>query len=269
MADDPAATAPPATVDDWTRVDAGTFHAFHQTFVPQLALTLSDGLLPDGFYVHPERSYGSITAAESEGDLLTLDDGTAVVAPGRSWGGGTAVLEAPPAVAEETDLTENLESGYYAARASRLAVRRGIDHRIVALLEVASPGNKDRDSSVERLTGKITEALEDGVHVALIDLLPPGPADPAGLHGVVLRHFGHDYTPPAGKPLCVAGYRAGQNRRAYADPLGVGDPLPNVPLFLSPDRYVPLPLGPSYRRAKIVLGTFWADVLEGRRPPQT
>ena len=256
-----------ATVDDWTRVDAGTYHAFHQTFIPQLALALTDGLLPEGYYVHPERSYGVVSAAEREGDLLTLDEGAAVAGEWGDGGGGTAVLEAPPRAALEIDLADLAESEYYAARASRLAVKRGVDHRIVALVELTSPGNKDRAASVGRFAGKLVEALEDGVSVVLIDLLPPGPHDPAGLHGAVLEELGREYEPPPGKPLCATGYRVGPDRRAYARPLAIGDPLPTAPLFLSPDRYVTVPLGPSYRIARKGVGFWWEEVLDGVREP--
>ena len=252
-------------VDDWTRVDAGTYHAFHQTFIPQLALALSNGLLPEGYYVHPERSYGVVSASEREGDLLTLEDGAAVAGDWSGDGGGTAVLEAPPRTAATLDLADLVESEHYASRASRLAIRRGVNHRIVALVELSSPGNKDRPQSVETFTRKAVEALEDGVSVLLIDLLPPGRHDPGGLNGAVLDALGRRFDPPPDKPLCAVGYRIGPDRRAYVEPLAVGDPLPTVPLFLSADRYVDLPLGPSYATARTVIGRFWREVLEGRR----
>ncbi|MFH5803589.1 DUF4058 family protein [Alienimonas sp. DA493] len=256
---------PPATVDDWTRVDAGTFHDFHQTWIPQLKLALNGGLLPPGYYGHVERSFGTVSAAEHEADLLTLEEGAAVFGGEGERDGGTAVLDAPPRVAEVTDLAHVSESEYYAARASRLAIRREVDHRVVALLELASPGNKDRPASVERFVSKLTEAMEDGVHVVLIDLLPGGRSDPAGLHGAVLEALGRDYEAPAGKPLCAAGYQVGPRWRSYAEPLAVGDPLPTVPLFLTPDRYVPVPLGPSYGIARGGIGHFWEEVLDGVR----
>ena len=260
-------TDPPATVDDWTRVDAGTYHDFHQTWIPQLKLALLDGILPPGYYAHVERSFGSITAAESESDLLTLDSGASVL-PGDDRdgsGGGTAVLDAPPRTAVSMTLPKLSRIGRYAARADRLAIKRGIDHRVVALLEVASPGNKDRRASVDRLVAKLATAVERGVNVVLVDLLPPGAHDPAGLNGAVLDALGQRFDPPPDKPLCAAGYRVGSDRRAYVEPLAVGDSLPTVPLFLSPDRYVDLPLGPSYAVARRGVGPFWVEVLEGRR----
>ena len=36
---------------------------------------------------------------------------------------------------------------------------------------------------------------------------------------------------------------------AYVEPLGVGDALPSLPIFLSPDRYIPAPLEETYQQA--------------------
>lgn len=260
------AAAPPPAVDDWTRVDAGTFHDFHQTWLSEIKLGLNRGGLPEGYYAQSERKFGAVSATENEADVLALE-----VPAADEWGdsardgGGTALLEAPPAAAVETDLSAKSDVRYYAAKQSRLAIKRGIDHRIVALIEIASPGNKDRRVSVERFTRKAVEAMEDGVHLVLIDLLPPGPADPAGLHGAVLDQLGATYAPPAGKPLVAASYRCGMNWRAFAEPLAVGDPPPTVPLFLTPRHHVPLPLGPSYATARGGMGFFWDAVLKGER----
>ena len=257
-----AEPTPPAAVDDWTRVDAGTYHGFHQAFVAQIGIDLNRSLLPEGYYGHVERNYGAVTASENEGDLLTLD-----IAGGADGGGGTAVLEAPPTVRAETEIVASAmsESDWYATRSSRLAIKRNVDHCVVAVLEVVSPGNKDRARSVDRFLTKLTEALEDGVHVVLVDLFPPGPADPNGLHAELLRRMETSYEPPPDKPLCAAGYRSGPVKRAYAQPFAVGDPLPTVPLFLTPDRYVDLPLCPSYAAAKPVIGYWWEEVLDGER----
>ena len=230
-----------ATVGDWARVDTGTFHGFHQAFVGQICLALNTGLLPAGFYGQIQRSRGAASAPEVVADIL--------------------ISQPEPSVSADS------ESERYAARASRLAIKREIDHRVVAVLEVASPGNKDRTATTGRFLDKIEGALRADVHVVLIDLLPPGPADPRGLHAAVVDRVGTAFDPPAGSTRCAAGYRAGPVWRAYAQPLAVGDPLPSVPLFLTPDRYVDLPLGPPYAAARPVIGPWWVDVLEGRRDP--
>jgi hypothetical protein len=47
----------------------------------------------------------------------------------------------------------------------------------------------------------------------------------------------------------------------------VGATLREMPLFLRPDRYVNVPLEPTYQGAYRGMPAFWRDVLEGR-PPQ-
>ena len=266
-----AETAPAVTIDDWTRVDAGTFHAFHQTWIGQLALWLNRGRLPGEYYAHPERSFGAVSAGENESDLLTLDPepdfSAAVFGEWADGGGGTALAEAPPVCEVESALPPP-ETAAYAARASRLAIKRNLDHRLVALLEVASPGNRDRAEAVDRFADKLAAAIGDGVHAVLIDLHPPTRFAPAGLHAAVVDRLGADaYDPPPGKPLCAAGYRAGRDRRAYVRPLAVGDAPPAVPLFLSPDRYLSVPLADTYHAARDGIGGWWREVLEGRRDP--
>jgi hypothetical protein len=42
-------------VHDWTRVDAGTFHAFHTSWLAHLMEALNAGLLPRGYYALSEQ----------------------------------------------------------------------------------------------------------------------------------------------------------------------------------------------------------------------
>ena len=54
-------------IHDWTRVDAGIFHAFHQQWIISLSNALNSGLLPEDFYALPEQF-----AAGFGPDVLTL-----------------------------------------------------------------------------------------------------------------------------------------------------------------------------------------------------
>jgi hypothetical protein len=47
--------------------------------------------------------------------------------------------------------------------------------------------------------------------------------------------------------------------------LAVGDALPEMPLFLDPDYYIPLPLESSYQKVYHGLPRFWREVIEGQR----
>jgi hypothetical protein len=56
-----------------------------------------------------------------------------------------------------------------------------------------------------------------------------------------------DFTFPEGKDRILASYETGLERAAYVEPVAVGDPLPDMPLFLTNDLHVQVPLEPTYR----------------------
>jgi hypothetical protein len=43
---------------DWTLVDAGIFHAFHVSWIPEIQKVLDGGLLPEGYYALAEQHGG-------------------------------------------------------------------------------------------------------------------------------------------------------------------------------------------------------------------
>ena len=140
----------------------------------------------------------------------------------------------------------------------------------VALVEIVSPANKDRPKHVEEFTDKVLSALNVGVHVLLVDLFPPGTRDPDGLHGILLRQLEDSderYELPGAEPLTLASYAAGPQVEIYLEHVAVGAALPEMPLFLRPDRYVNVPLEPAYVAAYRGLPAFWRAVLEGLSPP--
>ena len=127
-------------IHDSTRVDAGTFHAFHTAWVTHLSETMNGGLLPSGYYAMPEQHVGrSIT------DVLTLHAGSL----GRRTSpdeGGLAVAEAPPRVSRRLTATATPRT-----RRRTLTVRHISGHRIVALVEIVSPASKDRPAHADEL----------------------------------------------------------------------------------------------------------------------
>jgi hypothetical protein len=140
---------------------------------------------------------------------------------------------------------------------------------VVALVEIASPANKDRRAHVRELAEKVVRSLESGVHVLLVDLLPPTRHDPQGLHGAVWAYFDRAaYEPPADGPLTLVSYAwDGGEPRAYVEPTAVGRPLTDMPLFLTADRYVNVPLEPTYGEAYRGMPEFWRNVIE-QGPPR-
>jgi hypothetical protein len=71
------------------------------------------------------------------------------------------------------------------------------------------------------------ESLHRGIHALLIDLFPPTPRDPLGIHQLVWAEVTDEpFRLPAGKNRILASYEAGDEKIAYVEPLGVGDMLP-------------------------------------------
>jgi hypothetical protein len=242
-------------IHDWTRVRAGTFHDFHCTWTPEIKNRLNRGILPADYYAQVEQSTGDAIA-----DVLTLRT-ESDPRPGVEDAGGGAVIAAPPRVRYSTTLKD--DAALYALRARRVVVRRGGDDQIVALLEVLSPGNKTSQNALRRFVDKAETALQDGYHLLLIDLFPPTSRDPRGIHGAIWEELGGEpYEPPPDKPLTQVAYSADWPARAYIEPMAVGDALTAMPLFLTPDRYVPVPLEETYMAAYQGVPRRWQSVLE-------
>ena len=250
-------------VHDWTRVEAGIFHAFHTTWIAAIQNNLNEGLLPPGYYALAEQHMGRPIA-----DILTLHKSPAPPMPPLPLPpitGGTAVAEVPPKVSRR----ETIEAETLALRRS-LAIRHVSGHRLVALLEIVSPANKDRAEHVAEFVAKVVDALDVGIHLLVVDLFPPGTHDPHGMHGAIrqgLYQSDEPYDLPADEPFTLAAYTAGPKVEIYLEHSAVGTSLPEMPLFLRPDRYVNVPLEATYQAAYRGMPAFWRDVLEGRPPP--
>ena len=156
----------------------------------------------------------------------------------------------------------------YAKKAKSIAIRHRSDHRVVALVEVVSPGNKESNNGLRAFLRKTEEALGGGVHLLVLDLFPPGPRDPEGLHPLIREDLTEPMDPEdesfhfdPNKPLSLMSYVASPGSEAFIEPIAVGDELPPMPLFLTTEEYVPVPLGPTYETAWRALPAFWRDVL--------
>ncbi len=164
----------------------------------------------------------------------------------------------------------HLPSRFYALpdKTKAIAIRHVRTHRNVALVEIVSPGNKSNQSGLDAFVGKAREALAAGVHLLLVDLFPPSSLAPHGLHYAVRSEdCGPQFALPADKQLTCLAYIGGAGE-AFLDLVAVGDKLPDMPLFLTRDQYVPLPLEATYQAAWEGMPAYWRDVLTTGAPPQ-
>ena len=131
-------------VHDWTRVPSGIYHHFHQAWSVELAKALNAGILPEGYSALVEQRSGRV-----EADVLTFRDRRETTPAA----GGVVLAERPA-----TSIVRRSDREHYAARANRVAVRHHLG-RIVAVIEVVSPGNKDSRSALRDFIGKVFDLL--------------------------------------------------------------------------------------------------------------
>ncbi len=96
---------------------------------------------------------------------------------------------------------------------------------------------RDSRASLPQFVRKSAEFLRNGVHLLVIDLLPPSPRDPYGIHKAIFDEFeDRPFEFPSDKQLILAAYAAGEPASglpttAYVEPVEVGDILPDMPAY--------------------------------------
>jgi hypothetical protein len=227
---------------DWTRVDDGTYHDFHTAWIAELRKLLNRGTLPRGYYALAEQHAGEVGP-----DVLTLRrPRSAEPELDADEQGGIAVATDPPRV----EFTATSELKAYTARRRTIVIRHRSGNRVVAMIEIVSPGNKRTRNQIGRFVRKAVEVISAGVHLLVVDPFPPGRRDPQGIHGAIWTELeGDDYRQPSNKPLTLASYAAGPTTTAHVQSFGVGQSIPDMPLFLTEERYVWVGLESAYQGA--------------------
>ena len=194
-------------IHDWTRVSAGTWHDFHLAWIAELQVAFNTGGLPLDHYSQSE----------------PLDDRSGRpsedVAP-------TATIDANGFVPPRMRFVFSAEAEAYARKRRTIVVRHNSGDRIVALLEIVSPGNKSAQHALNSFVEKAQEALYRGYHLLIVDLFPPGPRDPNGIHAAIWSGLSDEpFELPPDEPLTLVAYSAGPRKKAYIEPTAVGRTL--------------------------------------------
>jgi hypothetical protein len=202
---------------------------------------LNAGRLPDGYFAMAEQIVG-----RPEADVVALETDSD---SGLSSDGGGLATEVRP----RTTFVLAAEEERYARKASHLAIHHGLG-RVVAIIEIVSPGNKNSRHALRSFVDKAAGLIHEGVNLLVVDLFPPGPRDPQGIHPLVWDEISEQpFELPLGKPLTLAAYQSAPTKTAFVEPVGVGDRLPEMPLFLRDDWHVQTPLEETYQAAWDVL----------------
>lgn len=229
-------------VHDWARVSSGTFHNFHLQWQAAMTAALNSGVLPSGYFAMVEqRADGPIP------DVLAIQLPPPPT-PRTNEPGGLALATVPP----KTRFVVRTDPTIYARKARRITVRDELGE-VVTIIEIVSPGNKDTENSIRSFSKKMAEFLLHGVNLVVVDLFPPSDRDPQGIHKAIWDVVHEEpFELPADKQLTAAGYSA-EALTGYIEPFAVGDVLPEIPLFLRGERYVPCPLEASYQATWAVM----------------
>jgi hypothetical protein len=241
-------------VHDWTRVEAGIFHHFHHDWISELARALNRGVLSSDYYAMAEQIAGGLGP-----DVLTLQhpqNGIRFKPAVERPGAGLLLASAPPKV---RFFISNEPKWYATQKAKAVAIHHVSDHRVVAIIEIISPGNKNSEAGLAAFVRKAQEFLAAGIHLLIVDLFPPSPRDPEGIHRAI---WGEDEADPfqfdPRKPLTCASYTGPY---AFIEPFAVGDLLTDMPLCLTMEEYVPIPLEATYQTAFAAVPEYWQEAL--------
>jgi hypothetical protein len=122
--------------------------------------------------------------------------------------------------------------------------------RLVAAVEIVSPGNKDRPENRRAFVAKCAALLQSQVSVAIVDLVTTRHFT---LYGDLLEFIGQTdpSVSPEPPPLYAVACRwtrknSSWHLESWAHPLALGRPLPTLPLWLAHNLAVPLELETSY-----------------------
>jgi hypothetical protein len=238
------------SIHPWSRIPAGIYHDFHQSWNTQIRDSLNAGVLPADHYALVEQMTLGL-----EPDVITLQQRS--VDSSESDDSSVATMLAP-----KTRVVSKF-AGFNAKKLNRISVRHVSDDRVVAIVELLSPGNKESKRNHRAFLDKVVDFLTKGIHVLLIDVLMPTPRDPYGLHAAVLDELtGEEFRPPMDEQLTFASYKAGIEPTAYMEPASVGGVIPAMPLFLRNNLHVMVPLAEAYQKAYSLVPLRWRNEIE-------
>jgi hypothetical protein len=208
-------------------------------------------LLPEGYIAAPGVHLGA--AFEIDVSAYEQDEPAPREQNGDDNGGVAVMARAAPeaTLTLETELPDQdeYEVRVYDARHGR---------RLVAAIELVSPGNKDRPESRRAFVAKVAALLQRGVCVSLVDVVT---IRRFNLYADLLELIGRSdpmlgTEPPETYAVTIRGRKRIRQRpvlESWFYPMPLGRPLPSLPVWLDVDLFVPLDLESSYEETCRVL----------------
>jgi hypothetical protein len=224
------------------------WEAFHGRWAAAVADDLNLRGLPSGYFAEMQVHVGT----RIEVDVATWERASREASPSPSSDGGTAVLTAPawappvPQLNMPAVFPDDLEVQVYSTEGGPT---------LVAVVELVSPGNKDRPEYRRAFAAKCAAYLQRGIGLVVVDVITTRQAN---LHDEMIRLMGLSedaFAFPGEANLYAAAYRPVHRPQAdqidvWTAPLVVGDPLPVLPLPVRGYGCVRLDLEGSYTEAR-------------------
>lgn len=205
--------------------------------------------LPPGYFAEPRVHSGQ----SAEIHVAAFDDERHDhSAGGESNGGGVATaVWAPPRP------TLTLATNLPAQDVYEVQVFDERRHcRLVAAVEIVSPGNKDRPENRRAFVAKCMGMLRERVSVIIVDMVTTRNQN---LYAELLEMLGEGGKAVGADPLYANASRYTKRGdewllETWENALTLGKPLPTLPLWLADNLAVPLELEKSYEESCAILG---------------
>lgn len=223
--------------------DRTSWEGFHGQW-PAVIVQKLNTELPADYVAEPRVHLGAIF----EIDVAAYERSTAEPwAPPINGNGGVATVTwSPPQPALLIDTELPTPSEY------EVLVYDAAHHRrLVAAIELVSPGNKDRPESRRAFVQKCDALLLQGVCVVIVDVVT---IRSANLYCELAEWIGATEPARVRTPIYAVACRGRRNGdrwrvEAWEHELAVGQPLPTLPLWLTDQMFLPLELEATYEDA--------------------
>lgn len=216
------------------------WESFHSNWATRLADDLSDRL-PSGFLAEEHTYAGN----QTEIDIAAFEVSDAGPAP------GNGVALAQPKLFRPAAAATTIPAVFPDVFEVRIYRKSG-GLTLVGVIELISPGNKDRPEQRAAFATKIAGLLHQAVSVVIVDVVT---SRKANLHHEIMKLLNDPPTARfASSDLYAVAYRPVlRNDAAEIDiwhtPLTVGSALPVMPLRLTGELFVPVDLESTYQEA--------------------
>jgi hypothetical protein len=207
---------------------------------PMVIVQQLDKVLPERYVAAPRVHLGSLV----EVDIAALDRGLGAIGAKSQSIISTAWSPAAPSLTVETALGDFDEYEVRVYDAER-------DRHLVAAVEIISPANKDRPEARSQFVARCAALLRQQVSVVMVDLVT---SHHFNLYSELLELI-HERDPALDEPSAIYGvscrwrpHGVGHRLETWNRPFVIGQPLPELPLWLSNDLAIPLDLESSYEK---------------------